>query len=289
MDGSIVAIWNPASGSAPKESDLRDALGPEVKLVETTEDDPGPGQARDAVKTRANILVACGGDGTVRACLEPLAGTDTSLAIVPLGTGNLLASNLGVPSGLKAGQGLTDQPTRTIDLGTVNDESFAVMAGSGFDALMIERANDKAKSRFGTLAYVVSGIKSLREDRVMTTITVDGVKFFKGRTSMVLVGNFGTITGGINVFPDGDPSDGLLDVLAVSARTLRQWFSFAFRMVRQKEPEDLASRAQGRMIVVEHSEPRIYELDGDDRPATNRLEFQVQPDALTVHYRNEIQ
>ena len=283
----IVAIWNPASGSAPEESDLQKALGSGVTLVETTEDDPGPGQARDAVEQNAKTLVACGGDGTVRACLEPLTGSNTTLAIIPLGTGNLLASNLGVPSGLKAGEGLADQPSRTIDLGTVNGESFAVMAGSGFDALMIERANDKAKSRFGTLAYVISGIKSLREDRVMTTITVDGEEFFKGRTSMVLVGNFGTITGGINVFPDGDPNDGLLDVMAVSARTLRQWASFAYRMIRQKAPDELSSRAQGASIVVEHTQPRIYELDGEDRPATTRLKFQVKPDALSVHYRNE--
>ena len=104
---------------------------------------------------------------------------------------------------------------------------------------------------------------------------------------MVLVGNIGTITGGINVFPGGDSNDGLLDVMAVSARTLRQWASFAYRMIRQKAPDELSSRAQGATIVVEHTQPRIYELDGEDRPATTGLTFEVKPDALSVHYRNE--
>ena len=98
----IVAIWNPASGSAPEESELRAALGEDVELVPTTEDDPGPGQTRAAVDDGADIVVACGGDGTVRACLDPLAGTRTALGIVPLGTGNLLASNLGISAGLTA-------------------------------------------------------------------------------------------------------------------------------------------------------------------------------------------
>lgn len=280
----IVAIWNPASGSAPEESDLRSSLGSHVDLVPTTEDDPGPGQAGQAVAEGADIVVACGGDGTVRACLDPLAGSETALAIVPLGTGNLLASNLGVASGLAAGAGVGRGDRRQIDLGRVNDEAFAVMAGSGFDALMIRDADDKLKSRIGTAAYVLSGAKNLRSELVRTKVTVDGDVWFIGRTTMVLVGNFGEISGGIEVFPHARPDDGQLDIAVMSASTVREWASIAWRLVRRKPQRiGLARSARGTSIVVEHEEARPYELDGEDREPTKRLEFSVEPLAITIH------
>ena len=280
----VVAIWNPASGSAPDESDLRAALGDDVELVPTTEEDPGPGQASRAVADGADIVVACGGDGTVRACLDPLAGSDTALAVVPLGTGNLLAANLRLAPGLDAGAGVGHGERRQIDLGRVNGEAFAVMAGSGFDALMIRDADDGLKSRIGTAAYVLSGAKNLRTDLVRTKVTVDGDLWFDGRTTMVLVGNFGEISGGIEVFPQARPDDGQLDIAVMSASTLREWTSVAWRLARRKPQRiGLARRARGASIVVEHDDARPYELDGEDRAATKRLEFSVDPSAITIH------
>ena len=281
----VVAIWNPASGSAPDESALQEALGEGVRLVETTEADPGPGQTRDAVDSGARIVVACGGDGTVRACLAPLAGSDTALAIVPLGTGNLLASNLDIDAGLDAGSGVGRGDPRTIDLGWVDGEAFAVMAGTGFDAHMIRDAPDSLKARIGTAAYVFSGARNLRAGLVDTTVTVDGEKWFDGETAMVLVGNFGEISGGLTVFPDADPSDGVLDVAVMSASTLREWASIGWSLVRGTDPRiDLARRTQGARIVVEQGSPRAWELDGEDRDPTTRMEFTVQPDSIRVHH-----
>lgn len=280
----VVAIWNPESGSAPKESELRSALGDDVTLVATTEDDPGPGQAGQAVADGADIVVACGGDGTVRACLDPLAGSETALAILPLGTGNLLASNLGLASGLAAGAGIGQGERRRIDIGRVNGEAFAVMAGSGFDALMIRDADDKLKSRIGTAAYVLSGAKNLRSDLVRTKVTVDDDLWFNGRTTLVLVGNFGEISGGIEVFAHARPDDGQLDVVVMSASTLREWASIVWRLVRRRPQRiELARRARGTSILVEHDEARPYELDGEDREATKRLDFSVEPNAITIH------
>ncbi len=280
----IVAIWNPASGSAPPEDDLQRVLGSDTKLVETTEDDPGPGQARAAVEDGAHIVVACGGDGTVRACLEPLAHAGTALAIVPLGTGNLLAANLGIQSGLEGASSIGSGTVQTIDLGTVNGETFAVMAGSGFDALMIRDASDKLKSRIGTAAYVLSAFKNLRADLVRTTVTVDGTPWFDGRSTMVLVGNFGQISGGVDVFPDAKPDDGMLDIAVMSASTVREWASIGWRLLRRKDQRfDLARRAQGTVIDVRHAEARPYELDGEDRPPETDLHFTVDANSLRVH------
>lgn len=285
---TTIAIWNPAAGSAPDEGDLRAALGAGVQLIETTPDDPGDSQTRRAIADGARTIVACGGDGTVRACLDALRHSGVALDIVPLGTGNLLATNLGIPPGLEGASSVPGRPSRTIDAGVVNGETFAVMAGTGFDALMIGDADEATKAKLGTLAYIVSGVRNLRSDLVPTTVEVDGRTWFRGRTTMVLVGNHGTVTGGLEVFPDASPDDGLLDVAVLRADGLREWASVMWRLVRDtpQRPE-LVDRTQGRRIVVTTSTPRAYELDGEARDPVTRVEFTVDPAALQVHTEEE--
>ena len=285
-DGVTVAVVNPASGSAISEEVLRaafDELGRPVEWRRTTEDDPGAGQAADAVASGATTVVACGGDGTVRACLAPLAGTDTVLGIVPLGTGNLLAANLELPSGLDAVELAVRGRVRRIDVAEVNGESFAVMAGSGLDALMIRDANATTKRRFGSLAYVASAVRNLPVRLVPTTVEVDGTTVFDGRTAMVLVGNCGTVTGGIEVFPDARPDDGILDVAVLFARSPIEWASVLWRLVRGLPQRlDLVARYRGRTVAVRTAIPRPYELDGEVRPPVRALAFTVRPGALQV-------
>ena len=251
-NGVTVAVVNPASGSAVSEKDLRtafDELGRPLEWRNTTEDDPGAGQAADAVASGATTVVACGGDGTVRACLAPLAGSDTVLGIVPLGTGNLLAANLELPSGLDAVELAVTGRIRRIDVAEANGESFAVIAGSGLDALMIRDANAVTKRRFGSLAYVASALRNLPARLVPTTVEVDGTTVFDGRTAMVLVGNCGTVTGGIVVFPDARPDDDILDVAVLSARSPIEWASVLWRLVRgfpqRLDPRGEVPRSQG--------------------------------------------
>ena len=283
----IVAIWNPESGSAPAEEDLRAALGDDVELVATTEDDPGTGQTAAALRDGAEVVVACGGDGTVQSCLEPMAHAAATLSVLPLGTGNLLASNLGLAGGLDDVD-VSGTPARSIDVGRINGEYFSVMAGTGFDAFMIRDANDTLKSRLGTVAYVFSALRHLRDGMVHTTVAVDGNEWFSGRSSMVLVGNFGTISGGVDVFPDAEPDDGLLDVAVLRTGTLREWARVAWHMIRGKSRDlDIAMRTQGRAITVTLAEPRIYELDGEVRDAVTRLDIEVDAAALTVQHGPE--
>jgi diacylglycerol kinase family enzyme len=124
----------------------------------------------------------------------------------------------------------------------------------------------------------------LRSDLVHTKVTVDGDEWFDGRTSMVLVGNFGEVSGGLEVFPDAQPDDGLLDVAVMSASTLREWASIAWRLVRRRPQRfDLARRIQAKHVVVEHDEARPYELDGEDREPAARLDFSIEPSAVIIH------
>ncbi len=279
----LTIIHNPAAGRAPSEHELRDAVGDAATLVATTEDHPGVGQAADAVRNGADVVVACGGDGTVRAVLESVVGSRAALAVLPFGTGNLLASNLGLPDGFEALEHIRRGVRRRIDTVEVNGESFAVMAGSGFDAEMMIDAPSALKQRMGTPAYVVSALRHLRDDRVSTTVEVDGAPWFHGPTAMVLVGNHGTISGGVEVFPDADPWDGRLDVMVVSAAGVRDWVRLAWRLLRGRGLSGApAVRTSGASVVVTTSTPRRWELDGDERPPTDRLEFVIDPDSLEV-------
>lgn len=285
---TVTAIWNPASGSAPDENELRAALGDRVRLIPTTEDDPGPGQARAAVEDGATTVVVCGGDGTIRACIDPLAGTEAALDLVPLGTGNLLAANLGIPSGLDAAGDIGTGQRRRIDIGRVNGEAFAVMAGTGFDAVMMRDAEDENKSRWGVAAYVKAAVKHLRDRLEPTTVVVDGETWFRGRTCMVLVGNQGTVSGGLTIFQDADPTDGRLDVAVLAARTLRDWIGVVVRLAAGRpHSSDLVEMTQGRDIVVISRSARPYELDGEPRPPSTLLRFGIEPEALLVHDRRD--
>ena len=286
--GRAVVVHNPASGSASDDDELRAAIEAaagswSIEFSPTTEDDPGIGQARDAVDAGAGRVVAAGGDGTVRAVLESVAGSDATLGVVPLGTGNLLASNLEIPDGLEAAPTALGPTTRTLDVGVVNGERFAVMAGIGFDAEMIRDAHPTVKDRLGSLAYVWSAARHVGRNRVHTTVEVDGEQVFHGRTAMVLVGNCGSVTGGLAVFPDADPADGLLDVAVLSVSSLSEWASVMWRLVRRREQRgDLVARFTARRIVVDVEQPQPYELDGEDRDPARRLEFSVEPEALEV-------
>ena len=171
-----------------------------------------------------------GGDGTVQRCIDamPTGGgrsDNVPLAIVPAGTANLLATNLGVPVGdIRAAVHVGLHGTRrAIDAGVLNGERFAVMAGAGFDAQMLGDADGGLKRRFGRLAYVWTGARNTGAPRVGTRVSLDGKKWFDGKAACVLVGNVGTLIGGVRAFPDARPDDGELEVGVVTAAGPWQW------------------------------------------------------------------
>ncbi len=284
----VAVVANSASGSAVDADQLRDAWGQvdaEVEWLDTTAESPGTEQAADAAARGVDTVVACGGDGTVRAVIEGLAGTDTALGVVPLGTGNLLAGNLGLAEALDAIDGAVTGPVRRLDVGVVNGERFAVMCGAGLDAAMIAGADPALKRRVGTLAYVLAAlgqVRSLRSNVFRVVVETDEATW-SGRTTLMLVGNCGTVSGGLTVFPDAEPDDGVLDVAVVTAGSLRDWLSVLTRMVlsRPQRPE-LVRRWRSSRVRVRLARPRAYELDGEVRPAATELEVHVEPGALGV-------
>ncbi len=216
-------------------------------------------------------------------CIDVLAGSETAVAILPAGTGNLLATSLGIPRDVAKGVeiGLTGT-RRHLDVGVMNGERFAAMAGTGFDAIIAD-TKGKAKKRLGRLAYLGSGLKAMFARRLWMRVRLDDTIWFEGRASCLLIGNIGTITGGVPVFTDASPSDGQLDVGVVTARTAFQWLR-VFSRVAEGRPElsPLVDIKQAKKIVVEFRRKHAYELDGSTRAPVKRLNVHVEAGAITV-------
>lgn len=252
---------------------------------EVSKSKQAPKQVRRLLRDGVDRIIVWGGDGTVRRCIDTIVdeGAQVDLAIMPAGTANLLANGLGIPIDLEqALEVALHGHLRRIDLGIINGECFAVMAGSGFDALMIRDADDD-KDRLGRLAYVKAGARHLSTKGRKVRIDVDGRRWFEGRTACVLVGNMGQVFGGLTLFPDAKPDDGLLDVGVVTAQQRLDWVRVGLRAAAGRvDSSPLVEITQGRKIRVRLDKDQAWELDGGDRPETDRLKVGVLPGRLTV-------
>lgn len=243
-----------------------------------------PKQARRALKAGADLVFVWGGDGMVQRCADALAGSSTSVAIVPAGTANLLATNLGIPQDIAEAVRIGfEGRRRSLDLGKLNGEHFAVMAGAGFDGAMIEEADRKLKDRVGRLAYVWTGLRHVKDGAVPTKIHVDGAKWFDGKATCVLLGNVGTITGGIRAFDDAQPDDGWLEVGVTTAEGALEWARTLGRMaVGRSERSPFVQITRAKTADIRFAAPVTYELDGGARDHAKRLKARVKPGALTL-------
>ena len=208
-----------------------------------------------------------------------------TLAIIPAGTANLFATNLGIPKNIEEAVaiGLRGE-RRKLDVGRLNGERFAVMAGAGFDAAMIRDAGDGGlKERFGRAAYVWTGSKNLRSKPFRAKIEVDGVDWYKGKASCILVGNVGQLFGGVEAFEDARPDDGKLELGVVTAEGLVEWGRMVARAaVGTASTSPFAQTTKARSVKVKLSQKVLYELDGGDRSEVKSFKVKVEPGALSV-------
>ncbi len=282
-------IVNPATTDVPALREQVDktltAAGWSTTLwLETTPTDPGPGMADAAVAAGVQLVVICGGDGTVMACLGALAGTDLPVALLPIGTGNLLARNLGVPIQLEDALAVAvDGVDRHIDLGRIADQPFAVMAGIGLDAAMMADTSEDLKGIIGWPAYVAGGLRHLRDPVMRVQLTIDGSPPLRRSARTVLIGNVGRLQGGLKLLPDAAPDDGLLDVVIVAPRTLRDWIRLAWRVIRvRRTPHRHLERFRGRSLLVEVDRVMPRQMDGEVIDDGRSLDARIDPGALIV-------
>ncbi|WP_253259196.1 diacylglycerol/lipid kinase family protein [Subtercola boreus] len=283
----------------------------ETLWYETTTTDAGQLVTSEAVRAGAAVVMAAGGDGTVRAVAEALRGTGVPLALLPSGTGNLLARNLDLT--MDFDEAITLMFTgydRSIDLGLIDilrpdggaasTHVFLVIAGLGIDAKMIANTNSKLKKAVGWLAYVDGGIRALPELRsIRMQVSIDGEEPWRSVSShSVMAGNCGLLPGGILLIPEAKPDDGVLDFMALRPQGpfgwIRAWNkvtiengvlakSAAGRRLIDISPEvkDVIY-AQGTDLRLLLEEPQEIQLDGDEFGAATSLHIRVDPGALRV-------
>ena len=292
----VVLVVNPTKVTSADALRRLVALGcrergwPEPVVLETSVADPGQDMTRRAVADGAGLVLSAGGDGTLMAVARALAHTAVPLGVLPLGTGNLLARNLDLPLGLEpALEVALDGRSRRLDLGMLRTtpdgqaEAFAVMAGIGFDAAMMADAPVGLKAVVGWAAYVVSGLRHLRDRPLVVELRVDGRAPLRRSARCVVVGNVGTLQAGLRLMPAAAPDDGLLDVVVLSPRRLRDWVRVVVRLAARHTGDDRdVERWQGRQVEVRTRGPHPLQLDGDPAGTTDLLVVEVDPGAVLV-------
>ena len=236
-----------------------------------------------AVAEGAELIFACGGDGTVMACVTALAGSDVAMAVLPAGTGNLLAANLGLATDAATGiQVALDGGRKRIDVGVVGDQCFAVMAGMGFDAQMLEGTSDAAKKHIGWLAYVGGAVKYLRDRPMRVRIVLDGGAPMLRRPRTVIIGNVGRLQGGVRLLQEAEPDDGKLDVAVLSPKNLGHWAALGWAVVRRRKHVPLMETYTAERVEIFSNQRQPRQLDGDLIDPGKTLKAHVKPKALLL-------
>ena len=300
------------------EAEATSAGWGETLWFETTVDDGGQGVTKQALAQNVDMVIAAGGDGTVRAVAEALHGSTTALALLPSGTGNLLARNLkltlnDMPGSVRSAFTGVDRP---IDLGVIDVERadssrdrhvFVVMAGMGIDAKMIKNTNDDLKKKAGWVAYIGAVVVSLRDQNELhLKYSVDGVRGIRRTANTIIVGNCGSLPGNILLLPDAVVDDGLFDVLVIRPKGFfgwpRVWAKVAVinrgRGARNEATgQDVAGQNRndpelryrtGKRLDVRLTRPEVIEIDGDTFGEATAFNAQVVAGGLTVRVPAEM-
>ncbi|WP_062290697.1 diacylglycerol/lipid kinase family protein [Demequina phytophila] len=280
---------------------------PQPMWLYTTPDDPGRDITREAIDAGADLVVAVGGDGTVRAVAEAVAGTGVPMAIMPMGTGNLFARNLDLPLGDTAALLRTalDGAERTADVGwlqlvrTPDGEGegerhiFLVIAGAGLDAEMVAGADDNLKRKLGWVAYFFAAVRHLGK-RMEARITVDDGEPQTSRMRTVLIANVGRLPAGIQLIPDANLDDGRIDIATLDARGgIVGWTELFGTVVAQgagiREPwhqrvwrTSRIDHVRGTTVEIKVAEPQKVQVDGEALGRATRILAEVQPGALVL-------
>ena len=257
--------------------------------LETSVEDPGGAMTRQAVAAQVDLVIAAGGDGTIRYVADGLAHTGIPLGLVPAGTGNLLARNLDLPlEEVEAIEVALAGQVRQVDLVkiTVDDrapEHFAVMAGIGIDAMIMDETDEGLKDKVGSAAYFVAAAKALGRLPVRMTVQLDGNRPVRRHAMLCVIGNVGTLRGNLTLIPGASPDDGLLDLYIASPRRFRHWAKIALRLLtRRPKKDDQVDQHTGKRVRIMINGKDNYQLDGDVVGESTILDAEIQPGALAI-------
>jgi diacylglycerol kinase (ATP) len=259
--------------------------------LETTVEDPGGGQTQIALAASADVVLACGGDGTVRHVAQVLAGSGTPMGLLPTGTANLLARNLAMvfSDPVKSIRIALSGYNRPIDVGRIlidnqgEEQVFLVMAGVGFAAAIMAGAPRELKARLGSLAYFVSGFRALSAPGSSITLVVDGRVQTPRRVRTVVVGNCGKLLAGLVLLPAARIDDGLLDVVSIGPRGIPGWLAVTARVItRRRRGHRIVQHWQGRTVIISAESAQHAQLDGDPVGEVRALRMRIDHGALLI-------
>jgi diacylglycerol kinase family enzyme len=253
-------------------------------VLATTPDEVGSGLTGRALDAGADLVIAAGGDGTVRACAQVLAGTGVPLAIVPAGSANLTAAALGLPrraaAALEVAFGGRD---REIDLADANGLTFAAMAGIGIDAAVVGATPATVKRLAGWTAYAPAATTQLLRRPARFTISLDGGAPMTRVARSVTVGNSGALPGGFLIMPDARLDDGVLDVVVLAPAGLVGWAGVGYRvLVRSSRDDAQLERFTARTVEVSADTEQPRQVDGEVIASGRSLTVSVRRAALRV-------
>jgi diacylglycerol kinase (ATP) len=257
--------------------------------LETSAEDPGRAMTKQAVAEHVDLVIGAGGDGTIRFVADGLAHTGIPMGLVPAGTGNLLARNLDLPlEEVDAIEVALGGQVRLIDLVriTVDDrapEHFAVMAGIGIDAMIMDETDEDLKDAVGSAAYFVAAAKALGRLPIRLKVQLDDHRPVRRHAMLCVIGNVGTLRGNLTLIPGASPDDGLLDLYIASPRRFRHWFKVALRLItRRAKKDDQVDQHMGKRVRIMIDGKENFQLDGDVVGESTTLFAEVQPGALAV-------
>ncbi len=267
----------------------------EPAFFETTAEDPGFTQMQAALAGKPDVVLAGGGDGTVRVVAEALTHTGVAMGLIPLGTGNLLARNLelnvndlhnNVQTALFGRQRAIDSARMAITnsrTGTYSEHVFLVMAGIGMDAEVLADTNDGLKKAVGWLAYTEAGVRHLPGRRRRVSISLDGNPWQVRKIRSVVFANCGLVPGGIDFIPEAMIDDGMLDAVVLSPRSVFGWLLMYVKiMFKHSGKLPVMATYRCSRIGIRCPEPMPTQLDGDLAGEATSLAVQVEPRSLLV-------
>lgn len=309
----VVVVCNPTKKgieSVRKQIDIQVKRHGFVKptWIATTAKDGGVHAAQRALAKHPDLILVVGGDGTLRAVAEVLAGTGIPVGIIPRGTGNLLARNLKMPvTDVKKSVEIAFTGSDfAIDIARVETDGpmgprnaiFLVMAGLGLDAAMAAMTNPKMKQRIGWLAYLTPILQAAfkNERKELTVVLEDGERAHR-RQHTAIIGNCGVLTGGFLLMPEAKLNDGLLDVLALDPQSVFGWTRILRRIavgsalrnspnktqILRGLPKITSMRYRQAPRVEWHmTEPVMVQIDGDAFGEVSKAVVTVDKQALVV-------